>query len=86
MDVMNGKNDSRDGEKEAHVSLRVSERLTNLLALLLVTGKPQAEQASLLNAAGFIPAEIAPLLGTTRNTVSVILSRQKKERSKRNKK
>lgn len=80
---MNHANESNENEKAASASLRVSIRLTNVLALLLVTGKPQPEQISLLSAAGFAPAEIAPLLGTTPNTVSVILSKLRKERSRR---
>lgn len=52
-------------------------KLLNLLALLLVHERKQVEQISFLNRAGFRPAEIAALLGTTRNTVSVALSNQK---------
>ncbi len=55
-------------------------KLVNLLALLLVQERQQPEQIALLNRAGFRPAEIAALLGTTRNTVSVQLSIQKRER------
>ena len=55
-------------------------RLVKLLALLLVQERKQPEQIALLNRAGFRPAEIAALLGTTRNTVSVQLSQQKRER------
>jgi len=83
---MNGKDETGNGDKEAQAYVRVTQKLTNVLALLLVTGKPQPEQISLLSAAGFAPAEIGPLLGTTRNTVSVILSKQRKERRKRSKK
>jgi len=53
-------------------------RLVNLLGLLLVRERKQTEQITLLNRAGFRPAEIAALLGTTRNTVSVELSIQKR--------
>jgi DNA-binding CsgD family transcriptional regulator len=56
-------------------------KLVNLLALLLVQERKQPEQIALLNRAGFRPAEIAALLGTTRNTVSVQLSNQKRERN-----
>ena len=56
-------------------------RLVNLLALLLVQERKQPEQIALLSRAGFRPAEIATLLGTTRNTVSVQLSIQKRERN-----
>ncbi len=55
-------------------------RLVNLLALLLVQERKQPEQISLLSRAGFRPIEIAALLGTTRNTVSVQLSIQKREK------
>jgi len=53
-------------------------KLVNLLALLLVQERKQADQITLLNRAGFRSAEIASLLGTTRNTVSVELSNQKR--------
>ena len=55
-------------------------RLVNLLALLLVQERKQPEQIALLSRAGFRPAEIAALLGTTPNTVSVQLSIQKREK------
>lgn len=56
-------------------------KLVNLLALLLVQERKQPEQIALLNRAGFRSSEIAALLGTTRNTVSVQLSIQKRERT-----
>jgi DNA-binding CsgD family transcriptional regulator len=56
-------------------------KLVNLLALLLVQERKQPEQIALLNRAGFRPSEIAALLGTTRNTVSVQLSIQKRDRN-----
>lgn len=56
-------------------------KLVNLLALLLVQERKQGEQISLLNRAGFRSAEIAGLLGTTPNTVSVELSSQKRARN-----
>lgn len=52
-------------------------RLANLLALLLVRDLKQTQQIGLLGGAGFPSAEIAALLGTTRNTVSVELSNQR---------
>jgi hypothetical protein len=55
-------------------------KLVNLLALLLVQERKQPDQISLLNRAGFRPIEIAALLGTTPNTVSVELSNQKREK------
>lgn len=59
-------------------------RLVNILALLLVQERPQGEQIDLLGRAGFSSAQIAALLGTTRNTVSVELSVRK--RGKKSKK
>lgn len=53
-------------------------RLVSLLGLLLVQERKQTEQIGLLGRAGFKPAEIAALLGTTRNTVSVELSNQRR--------
>ncbi len=54
-------------------------RLTNLLALLLVKDmKNQGDQIAWLSRAGFKAGEIAGLLGTTSNTVSVVLYQQKK--------
>ena len=58
-------------------------KLVNLLALLLVQERKQSEQITLLNRAGFRPIEIAGLLGTTRNTVSVELSSQKREKKRK---
>lgn len=55
-------------------------RLVNLLGLILVQERHQAEQIGLLSRAGFRPVEIAALLGTTRNTVSVELSNQRRGR------
>ncbi len=53
-------------------------RLVSLLGLLLVQERKQTDQIGLLGRAGFKPAEIAALLGTTRNTVSVELSNQRR--------
>jgi hypothetical protein len=53
-------------------------RIVNLLGLMLVHERPQVDQIDLLGRAGFRPSEIAVLLGTTRNTVSVRLSQQKR--------
>lgn len=59
-------------------------KLVNILALLLVQERTQGEQIDLLSRAGFRPAQIATLIGTTRNTVSVELSVRK--RGKKSKK
>lgn len=49
-------------------------KLINLLALILIRDRKQTEQIDLLHRVGFQSAEIAALLGTTRNTVSVQIS------------
>ncbi len=61
-------------------------RFVSLLGLLLVQERKQTEQIGLLGRAGFKPAEIAALLGTTSNTVSVELSKQRKAKKQRSSK
>jgi hypothetical protein len=58
-------------------------RLVNLLALLLVQERKQGDQIALLSRAGLRPADIAALLGTTRNTVSVELSSQRRAKKQK---
>ncbi|MCK6428479.1 MAG: hypothetical protein L6Q72_05270 [Burkholderiaceae bacterium] len=50
-------------------------RVTRLLALLVVKGEPQAEKIQMLSGAGFANTEIAELLGLTANAVNVALHR-----------
>lgn len=54
------------------------ERLTNLVALLLVKGESQSEKIRTLAAVGYSGPEIAHLLGTTANAVNVALHRIRK--------
>ena len=61
------------------------DRIARLLALLLAEGKTKTEAILRLAGVGFQPAEIAELLGTTRNTVSVTVH-QAKRSAKRTKK
>ena len=82
---MAAQNEDLSGKALQGIVLEVSQRIANLLALSLVTGKPQPEQISLLNAAGYKASEIARLLGTTSNTVSVTLSQRRKGKSKKKK-
>lgn len=64
---------SADGE--ARSSVQQLDRLTRLLALLVVKGESQAEKIQLLSGAGFASTEIAELLGLTANAVNVALHR-----------
>jgi hypothetical protein len=59
------------------------DRLTSVLALMLVKGLKQGDAIQLLNRAGFAPKDIGSLLGTAANTVSVTLSKAKKNGKKK---
>jgi DNA-directed RNA polymerase specialized sigma24 family protein len=54
------------------------DRIIRLIALSGITGKARPEQLMLLSRSGFHPKEIADLLGTTPNTVRVMLHRLRK--------
>ncbi len=54
--------------------------LVRLSALTIVSGRSQREQIHLLSKGGFSPKQIAELIGTSANTVSVELSRQRREK------
>jgi transcriptional regulator len=58
------------------------DRLTNVLSLMLVKGLKQSDAIQQLKRAGFAPKEIAALLGTTPNTVSVTILQAKKNPKK----
>ncbi|MFI5253772.1 MAG: hypothetical protein ACHQQQ_15240 [Bacteroidota bacterium] len=72
-------------EKELQADIN---KIINLLALIAVKDKPQKDQIGILSQAGFQPKEIADIINTTSNTVSVILhklkSRKQKIRMKQN--
>lgn len=72
------RSDADEGQESAVGLTAFESRLVNLLGLLLVQERKQPDQISLLNRAGFRRSEIAALLGTTPNTVSVQLSLQKR--------
>ena len=61
------------------------DTLIKLVACGLVADKSQREQIEMLSRIGLSPKEIAGLIGTTSNTVSVILAgiRKTKKKSKR---
>jgi DNA-binding NarL/FixJ family response regulator len=58
------------------------DRLTKLVTVGVIAGKPQREQIELLSKVGLQPKEIAELLGTTANTVSVSLTAIRKKGQK----
>jgi len=61
------------------------DTLIKLVACGLIADKSQREQIEMLSRIGLSPKEIAGLIGTTSNTVSVILTglRKTKKKSKR---
>jgi hypothetical protein len=54
------------------------KKVVRLLSLIAVGDRKQIDQIERLSKAGFQPKEIAELLGTTANTVSVALTKIKK--------
>jgi len=58
------------------------QRMSKLLALNLVKDLKTSEKYLMLNNVGFQPKDIAEILDTTRNTVSVELSKLKKKAKK----
>ena len=62
------------------------DTLIKLVACGLIADKSQREQIEMLSRIGFSPKEIAGLIGTTSNTVSVILTGLRKTKKKRKRK
>jgi DNA-directed RNA polymerase specialized sigma24 family protein len=70
--------------------VELMDRAVRLLTLLVTRGLPlkeqtQKEQIKLLSSVGFKPREIADLLETTPNTVSVALSTARKQAAAKDK-
>ena len=60
---------------------RKMDMLIALTAIGVLADKTQKEQIEALNRAGLQPKEIAQLVGTSSNTVSVTLSQMKKAKN-----
>lgn len=58
-------------------------RIVRLMTLSITKELSQREQIALLSTAGFQPKEIAELIGTTPNTVSVTLAHIRKQQAAR---
>jgi len=58
-------------------------KIARLMTLSITKDLSQREQIALLSGAGLQPKEIAELIGTTRNTVSVTLAHLKKQQAAR---
>jgi DNA-directed RNA polymerase specialized sigma24 family protein len=70
-------------EKQFKEIIERLDKLTRLIAISNTKGLTSTDRIILLNQAGFAPREIADMLNTTSNVVSVTLSlRRKKEMKK----
>jgi DNA-binding transcriptional MerR regulator len=67
-------------DKELVIEL---QQIKRLMVILCTKDLAQKEQIRLLSRAGFQPKEIAELIGTTSNTVSVVLNSLKKTEIKK---
>jgi len=59
------------------------KRIGRLLSLIATKDMPQAETIVFLNSVGYTPSEIAVMLGTTPNTVSVTVYQASRKRGAR---
>ena len=60
-------------------TLNELKKMNKILALLLVKDMEQNDKIKALSKSGFQPKDIADLIDTTANTVSIILSRSRKK-------
>jgi DNA-binding CsgD family transcriptional regulator len=79
MDERVARDRMNSGEVEILDELR---QIKGLLSLIATQGLKQRDQISALARVGFTPKQIAELLGTTANTVSVYLSEIRKQKKK----
>jgi DNA-directed RNA polymerase specialized sigma24 family protein len=75
-----------NSELQVRAPADLLERIVNLAALLVVRGESQTNQILMLAGSGFSSSEIANLLGTTTNTVSVTLYQARSSRKPKKKK
>jgi DNA-binding MarR family transcriptional regulator len=67
-------------DKQFAILVNKLETMSRLLALNVVSKKKSIEQVAILSSAGFMPKEIADMLGKTSHNVSVQLDRIKKRK------
>jgi DNA-binding MarR family transcriptional regulator len=68
-------------DKQFATLMEKLDTMSRLLVLNIVAGKKFIEQVAALSSAGFMPKEIADLLGKTPHNVSVQLDKLKKRGS-----
>ena len=81
--MANPKRNAKPDETVQPTTSHGVERAINVLALLLVKDTKQNIAIDTLARAGFKAGEIAALLGTSPNTVSVTLSKAKKAKGRK---
>jgi hypothetical protein len=69
-------------DQESRILSRQLDTLIRLVAVGLGQGKTLSEQVRILSCAGMAPKDIAEVVGSSPNTVSVLLYKQKKRTSK----
>ncbi len=67
-------------DKTEQIFVRDITLIKNLLSHILIQGKQQNEAIKALSNAGLEPKEIADILGTSSNNVSVVLYQSKKKK------
>jgi DNA-directed RNA polymerase specialized sigma24 family protein len=72
--------ESLSGQEHSIETPQQLDKLTRLLALLVIKGESQGEKIKVLAGAGFTNTEIAQLLGLTANAVNVALFRSRKSK------
>jgi len=80
------KNNEDSQPESAGASIKHLERLTRLVALLVVKGESQNEKISVLANSGFSNIELAGLLGLSPNTVNLSLHRTRAKKKRKSKK
>lgn len=68
-----------DSDKKGEILAQLN-RITKLLVIIATKDQKQREQIEILSRTGFQPKDIADLLGTTPNNVSVTLSDIRKKK------
>jgi len=66
-------------ERDNSITRRL-DTLIRLVATGICADRPQKEKIAILSSAGLSPKEIADIIGTTPNTVSVALSSMRREK------
>lgn len=68
-----------DSDEKGEITAQLN-RITKLLVIIATKDQKQREQIEILSRTGFQPKDIADLLGTTPNNVSVTLSDIRKKK------